>query len=152
MEETGGVARLLSSDLSPTPKHSNHQTMKPIPLILAAIFTVLAYSSNAHAYPPSKGGGSSEILSKKSDFEKLKPGERVVLVCKASNSVTLIDIKDKKQAMDLCTEGKMIHCSGCKKDFKIVWGNPSGKTGAPEYKMSIVNAKGDPCMFMAKLK
>ena len=126
--------------------------MKPIPLILAAVFTVLAYSSNAHAYPPSKGGGSSEVLSKKSDFEKLKPGDKVVIVCKASNSVTLVDIKDKNQAMNLCTEGKMIHCSGCKNDFKIVWGNPSGKTGAPGYKMSIVNSKGEPCIFMARLK
>jgi hypothetical protein len=126
--------------------------MKPIPLILAAIFTVLAFTSNAHAYPPSKGGPSSEVLSKKSDFEKLKPGERVVIVCKASDSVTLIDIKDKKQAMGLCAEGKMIHCAGCKKDFKVVWSYPIGKAGGPSYKMSIVNAKGEPCMFMARVK
>ncbi|MEI8285009.1 MAG: hypothetical protein WCG52_08445 [bacterium] len=125
--------------------------MKPIHLILAAIFIVLAFSSSANAYPPSKGG-PSEMLSKKSDFEKLKPGDKVVIVCKASNSVTLVDIKDKNQAMQLCAEGKMIHCSDCKKDFKVVWGNPSGKTGVPSYKMSIVNAKGEPCMFMARLK
>ncbi len=88
----------------------------------------------------------------KSDFEKLKPGDRVVLVCKASDSVQLIEIKDKNQAMQLCAEGKMIHCAGCRKHYKVLWGNPVGKTGGPDYKMTIVSAKGEPCMFMARLK
>lgn len=126
--------------------------MKPYLAILALLFTVLVSSSHAHALPPFKGGPSSEVLLKKSDFEKLKPGDRVVIVCKASNSVKLIDIKDKNEAMQLCAEGRMIHCGGCRKDFKVVWGNPTGKTGGPNYKMSIVNAQGEPCMFIARLK
>ena len=126
--------------------------MKPIPTILAALFTVLVFSSNAHAFPPWKGGPSSEVLSTKSDFEKLKPGERVAVVCRMSDSVSVIEVKDKNQAMNLCAEGKMIHCAGCKKDFKVVWSYPIGKTGGPSYKMSIVNAKGEPCMFMARVK
>ena len=126
--------------------------MKPFSALLAALFTVLVLSSQAHALPPFKGGPPSEVLSKKSDFEKLKPGDRVVLVCKASDSVQLIDIKDKKQAMQLCAEGKMIHCAGCHKHYKVLWRNPAGKTGGPDYKMVIVNAEGEPCMFMARLK
>lgn len=131
----------------------NHQKyMKPFSALLAALFTVLVFTSQAHALPPFKGGAPSEVLSKKSDFEKLKPGDRVVLVCKASDSVQLIDIKDKNQAMQLCAEGKMIHCAGCRKHYKVTWGNPAGKTGGPNYKMIIVNAKGETCMFMARLK
>lgn len=126
--------------------------MKPLSAFLAAIFTVLVFTSQAHALPPFKGGPSSEVLSKKSDFEKLKPGDRVVIVCKASDSVQLIDIKDKKQAIQLCTEGRMIHCGGCRNHYKVMWKNPTGKTGGPDYKMYIVNAKGEPCMFMARIK
>ena len=130
-----------------TPKN-----MKPLSVLLAALLTTLVFTSQAHALPPFKGGPSSEVLSKKSDFEKLKPGDRVVIVCKASDSVQLIDIKDKKQAIQLCTEGRMIHCGGCRKHYKVMWKNPTGKTGGPDYKMYIVNAKGEPCMFMARIK
>lgn len=113
---------------------------------------MIVFSSQAHALPPFKGGAPSEDLTTKSDFEKLKPSDRVVIVCKASNGVQLIDIKDKNQAMQLCSQGKMIHCAGCRKDYKVIWGNPSGKTGGPDYKIMIVNANGEPCMFMARLK
>ena len=75
-----------------------------------------------------------------------------MIVCKASDSVQLIDIKDKKQAIQLCTEGRMIHCGGCRKHYKVMWKNPTGKTGGPDYKMYIVNAKGEPCMFMSRIK
>jgi hypothetical protein len=128
------------------------KNMKPFSALLAALFSVLVLSSQVHALPSFKGGAPSEVLSKKSDFEKLQPGDRVVLVCKASDSVQLIDIKDKKQAMQLCAEGKMIHCAGCHKHYKVLWRNPAGKTGGPDYKMVIVNAKDEPCMFMARLK
>ena len=139
---------LFGADITfQTPKN-----MKPLSVLLAALLTTLVFTSQAHALPPFKGGPSSEVLSKKSDFEKLKPGDRVVIVCKASDSVQLIDIKDKKQAIQLCTEGRMIHCGGCRKHFKVMWKNPSGKTGGPDYKMYIVNAKGEPCMFMARIK
>ena len=125
--------------------------MKPFFALLAALFSVLVLSSQAHALPPFKGGPPAEVLLNKSDFEKLKPGDRVVLVCKASDSVQLINIKDKNQAMQLCAKGKMIHCAGCRKHYKVLWRNPAGKTGGPDYKMVIVNAKGEPCMFMARL-
>lgn len=128
------------------------KNMKPFSVLLAALFSVLVFFHQAHALPPFKGGPPSEVLLKKSDFEKLKPGDRVVLVCKASDSVQLIEIKDKKQAMQLCAEGRMIHCAGCRKHYKVLWRNPAGKTGGPDYKMTIVNDKGEPCMFMARLK
>ena len=108
--------------------------------------------SSAFALPPWKGGPALEVIEKKSDVEKLGPKSQLVLVCKASNTVTIIDIKDEKQARKLCAEGSMIECKDCHKDYKVVWKNSAGKTGSPELKMDIVNAKGESCMFLAKLK
>ncbi len=108
--------------------------------------------SSALALPPSKGGPALETIQKKSDVEKLGPKSQLVLVCKSSNTVTVIDIKDEKQAKKLCTEGAMIECKDCKKHYKVVWQSAPGKTGSPELKMDIVNAKGESCMFLARLK
>ena len=46
----------------------------------------------------------------------------------------------------------MIECKDCKKHYKVVWQSAPGKTGSPELKMDIVNAKGESCMFLARLK
>lgn len=110
------------------------------------------FMSTALALPTWKGGPPLEIIQKKSDVEKLGPKSQLVLVCKASDSVTIIDVKDEKQARKLCAEGTMIECKGCKRHFKVVWKNPTGKSGGTELKMDIVNAKGESCMFLARLK
>jgi hypothetical protein len=65
--------------------------------------------------------------------------------------VKVIDVRDTKQAMALCKEGSTIHCEVCKKKYKVTWTAP-GKSGGPlTTKLSIVNEKGEPCMFFAKL-
>lgn len=110
------------------------------------------FMSSALALPPWKGGPALETIQKKSDVEKLGPKSQLVLVCKSSNTMTIIDIKDEKQARKLCAEGAMIECKDCKKHYKVVWKNAPGKTGSPELKMDIVNAKGESCMFLARLK
>jgi hypothetical protein len=62
-----------------------------------------------------------------------------------------IDIRDAKQAMALCKEGRMVYCPVCKKKYKVTW-TPPGKSGGPlTQKLAIVNEKGEPCMFLAKL-
>ncbi len=40
----------------------------------------------------------------------------------------------------------------CRKKFKVIWNNPVGKGGGPKTVMEIVNAKGEPCMFLARIK
>ena len=126
--------------------------MKLIHTLAATALAALVFSSAAHAMPPGKGEIVYPTLTKKSDFENVKPGEKLVVVCNNSDSIMLIDIKDKKQAMDLCAQGKMIHCPKCKRDYKVTWNGPFSKGGAPTYTMSIVNEQGKPCMFVAKLK
>ena len=120
-------------------------------LIVTASISTL-FISPALALPAGKSGQPLETIQKKSDVEHLGPKPQLFLVCKASNTVTLIEIKNEKQAKELCAEGKMLECKDCKKHYKVIWKNPTGKNSGPELKMDIVNAKGESCMFLARLK
>lgn len=124
--------------------------MKTIKSILTTTVALIALSSAAFALPPGKGGPASPAMNK-GDFDGLKAGDKVALVCKASDSVTIIDIKDQKTAMELCKEGQMVHCPMCKKEYKTTLVNPTGKGAGPKTKVVIVNEKGEPCMFFAKV-
>ncbi len=95
----------------------------------------------------------TSALQTEHDFHALKGGDQVALVCKMSDSVQVIDVKDEAQAKEMCKEGTMVHCPDCKKEYKVTYGgNPSRSTGAPTKKLVMVNDKGEPCMFYAKLK
>lgn len=121
--------------------------MKTIQSIIATTFAVLALTSAAFALPPGKDGTQ---LTTKAQFAEMKAGDKVALTCKMCDTHTVIDIKDSKSAMELCKEGKTVHCPACKKDFKVTWGNPAGKTGAPSTTMTIVDENGKPCMVYTK--
>jgi hypothetical protein len=123
--------------------------MKTIRSLITALIAIFALSSVAFALPPFKTGAPLSTLTEKSQFEELKGGDKVALVCKMCDTVNVFDIKDKKHAMALCTEGRMIHCQVCKKKYKVTW--TPGKSGGPQYKLTIVDEKGKPCMFLAKL-
>jgi hypothetical protein len=132
--------------------HAEINTMKTLKSLTLAASLGAIFMSSALALPSWKGGSALEIIQKKSDVEKLEPKSQLVLVCKSSNTITIIDIKNEKQARKLCAEGTMIECKDCKKHYKVVWKNSPGKTSSPELKMDIVNAKGESCMFLARVK
>jgi len=124
--------------------------MKTIKSIITAAVALIALSSAAFALPAWKGGPATPAMTT-GDFETLKAGDKIALVCKASDSITVIDIKDQKEALELCKAGKMVHCPLCKKDYKVTLVNPTGKGAGPQSKVVVVNEKGEPCMFFAKL-
>jgi hypothetical protein len=120
-------------------------------LITIAILT-LAVAGSALALPPGKGG-SQPALKSKAEFEALQPGDQLVLVCKTSDSVQIVNIKDQKHALQLCKEGKMVHCPECKKSYKTTYvGSPNKGQQTVVRRLQIVNEKGQPCMFYARLK
>ena len=123
--------------------------MKTLKSLITACIAIFALSSVAFALPPWKTGAPLSTLTTKSQFEELKGGDKVVLVCKMCDTVNVFDIKEKKHALELCKEGRMIHCQVCKKKYKVTW--TPGKSGGPRYKLTIVDEKGKPCMFLAKL-
>lgn len=124
--------------------------MKTLKSLLTTTATLIALSSAAFALPAWKGG-PPEPAMKKSDFDGLKAGDKIALVCKVSDSVTVIDIKDEKAALELCQEGRMVHCPVCKKEYRTTWVNPTGKGPGPQTQVVIVNEKGEPCMFYARI-
>ena len=87
--------------------------MKHIKNLLLAGLALALFIPAVNAQPWSKAGTPIERIHKKAQVEKLGPGSQLVLVCKGSDSVMLIDIKDKKEAIKLCTQGRMIHCRDC---------------------------------------
>jgi hypothetical protein len=125
--------------------------MKTLKSLITACIAVFALSSAAFALPPGKEGAQLPTLTRKSQFEKLKGGDKVELVCKMCDTVKVINIRDAKQATALCKEGRMVYCPVCKKKYKVTW-TPPGKSGGPlTEKLTIVNEKGEPCMFYARL-
>ena len=48
----------------------------------------------------------------------------MVLICKMCDTVKVIDVRDTKQAMALCKEGRAVHCEVCKKKYKATSGPP----------------------------
>lgn len=127
--------------------------MKHISSLITVTLLTLAMAGSALALPPGKGG-PQESLSKKADFEALKAGDQLVLVCKSSDSIQIVEVKDEQHALQLCKDGEMVHCPICKKSYKVKQGgHPAGKggpQGVPE--IVIVNDAGEPCMFYARLK
>lgn len=125
--------------------------MKVLNTILTTL-AIAALSSAAFAQTADKGD-SRKALTSQADFEALKANDQLVLVCKTSDSIQIIDIKDEKHALQLCKDGEMAHCSECKASYKVRRiGHPARK-GAAGFKQEIVivNENGEPCMFYAKL-
>ncbi len=126
--------------------------MKTATYVLTALLAVFIIGSTAMAQPPGKGG-PRKALATQADFEALKSGDQLVLVCKTSDSIQIIDVKDEKHALQLCKDGEMVHCPECKKEYKVRrGGHPAGKGGhGVKREVVIVNEAGEPCMFYARL-
>ena len=126
--------------------------MNHIKNILLAGAALALFLPGIQAQSAFKTGNPLERITKKEHVDQLGAGSQLVLVCRGSDTATIIDIKDKKQAMELCREGRMIECPDCHKKFKVIWTNPPGKGSGPKAVMEIVNEKGEPCMFLARIK
>lgn len=126
--------------------------MKNVKSLFTIVVLAVAVAGTAFALPPGKGGPSKSLTSK-ADFEALKSGDKLVLVCKASDSMQIIEVKDQAHALQLCKDGEMVHCPECKKDYKVKHGgHPAGKGASrTSREVVIVNDAGEPCMFYAKL-
>lgn len=125
--------------------------MKFAKILFAAGFALAFALPSIHAQSP-KSGHPLETIRHPKQVESLGPGSELVIVCKASDSAVLVKIKDAKEAKKLCREGRMITCHDCRAKYRVLWRNPTGKSGGPDQVMEIVNSKGEPCMFMARLK
>ena len=63
--------------------------MKTLKTLLTTTLALVALSSAAFALPAWKGGPATPAMNK-GDFDGLKAGDKVALVCKASDSIALV--------------------------------------------------------------
>ncbi|WP_269541635.1 hypothetical protein [Cerasicoccus fimbriatus] len=121
--------------------------MKKIASVLVAFMTLA--SVTLLAGPPAGGWHKEKTLSTLDDFAALVPGDQVAQVCKKCDTVSVVDIQSKEQAMDFCEEGATIDCPSCGNASKVVRSAPPSRG---LQKIKFVDDHGEACMFMAKLE
>lgn len=118
--------------------------------IASAFIALMALTSvSLLAGPPAGGWHKEKTLSTVDDFAALVPGDQVAQVCKKCDTVSVVEIQSKDQAMAFCKEGATIDCPSCKNVAKVVRTGPPSKSSQ---KIQYVDDHGDACMFMAKLE
>jgi hypothetical protein len=125
--------------------------MKAVTSFLFAA-ALLGSLTSLEAAPPSKqtAPAAAKTLRVKADFEQIQTGEKIALVCKECDSVSVQTVANKDDVMKHCAEGQTITCPSCKTIGKVVKHGPSGKQGR-HLETVIVNQDGKECMFVAKL-
>lgn len=109
---------------------------------------LLATTVAAFALPPARR--AAPALRSAAVLSDVKAGDKLALVCKVCDTVTVLDVTSKEEAMKLCTEGEKVVCGSCEKTFTVVQHGPRGK-GGQHTETRIVNDKGEECMFVTKL-
>lgn len=122
-------------------------SMKPTKIILNVSLLLLT-AVVALAAPPAKR--TFPALRSAESLSEVKAGDHLALVCKMCDTVTVLDVTSREDAMKLCTEGEMIACGSCKETFKVVAHGPRSKSGR-HIETRIVNESGEECMFVTKL-
>ena len=118
--------------------------------LFAAAF--LGSIASLEAAPQSKqtSPAAAKTLRANADFEQVQSGDKIALVCKECDSVTVQTVASKEEMMKHCAVGETITCPSCKTVGKVVKHGPSGKQGK-HIETMIVNQDGKECMFVAKL-
>jgi len=91
-----------------------------------------------------------ETLRKQSQFEAVKPGDKIVYVCSQCQTVTEKTVATRDEVMDHCKEGATIQCPSCKATVRVVMKGPP-KNPSIVREVTYVNEKGEACFFVAKL-
>ena len=118
-------------------------------LMSVLILSALGMATLATAAPRGPSWTPQRSLSTVEDFQALKPGDTVAQVCKMCDSVSMVKIKSKEQAMAYCKEGAMIGCPSCKSKAKVTVRGPRPEN--PRRTVTYVCKNDEACMFMAKV-
>ncbi len=117
-------------------------------------FVVALVVFSAIAQPPGKGiirFRKQKPLRTVEQFESVKKGDTLGLVCLQCHSLAEMRLKDSTEAMTYCKEGSEVICPACKKTYKTVTHGPPGK-GSKHRHVMYVNDQGVPCAFMSLLE
>lgn len=122
--------------------------MKSIVRLVTCAVMLLAVST-ALAQPPGKGPQfrKQKSLQTVEDYESVKSGDTLRLVCIQCQSVSETKVDDSGEVMAYCVEGNEIICPVCEKKYKTVLRGVPGKQHAQK-KVAYVNDEGKECVFM----
>lgn len=85
-------------------------------------------------------------------ISSMKTGDRYALVCRMTDTVTIKEITDDKEAAALCHDGGSVHCNSCKKKYTIKSVGPRPDSSPESTKVTIVDADGKECMYIVPIK
>lgn len=118
-------------------------------LFSAIMFSILGIATLASAAPRGPSWTPQRTLANVEDFEALKPGDTVAQVCKVCDSVSLVEIETKAQAMEYCKDGAVLNCPSCKKKATVTVRGPRPEN--TRRTVTYVDEHGEACMFLAKV-
>lgn len=90
-----------------------------------------------------------EVLHTRAQFEQLKPGDRIVYVCRQCDGMKEILLTNADEAMGLYREGATFICPGCNDKMTVV---SSITPGVPrsDGEVRFVNERGHECLTVAR--
>lgn len=121
-------------------------------IIRTLAIAALAISTSIFSFgaPPSQRVAPALPLRTSEDFAAVKTGDKLALVCKECDTISVYTATSPEEAMEYCKEGAEITCPSCKKTFKVVRRGPRSKS-TTSTEMRIMNEHGKECVFVAKL-
>ena len=125
--------------------------MKKISNHIRLLLTTAAFGALASFAQAGPGVGYWKHAGNESQFQQMKPGEKIAYVCNECKTVSEIPITSKEQAMGYCKEGSTVTCPSCKRTTKVVIKRE--RNAAPTHtEVTYVNDKGKECAFFAVKK
>ncbi len=124
--------------------------MKSIRILIVSAL-LISSAAVGIAAPASKATYTASARRTEADFKDIKPGDRIALVCKECESITVQTVDSTKAAMELCKEGATVVCPSCQATAKVTRRGPRSKA-TPQSEIRYQNAKGEDCMFVVKLQ
>jgi DNA-directed RNA polymerase subunit RPC12/RpoP len=142
-------ARVIGGEIS-APAGAHSKTTKSMKTIAKLILVAGLIAGTAVPVLAGPGPQYWETLRKQSQFETVKPGDKVAYVCNQCQTVTEQTVQSTAETMDHCKEGATLTCPSCKMSVKVVMKGPP-KNPMITREVSYVNDKGEECFFIAKL-
>lgn len=125
--------------------------MKPTRILILSVM-LLGSAVAGFGAPASKTSYTASARRTEADFRAFKAGDKIALVCKECESVTVQTVDSPEAAMKLCKEGDSVTCSACKKTYKVFKRGPRSQNTMAETEVHYQNEKGEDCMFVVKLE
>jgi hypothetical protein len=118
-----------------------------LPRVFAVILGLIVGTATLSVYLGRAKVGES--LTTKAQFEQLRPGDRIVYVCRQCDAKRTVALASVAEALEYCREGATLSCPGCKDEMRVVLKQVPGVSGSA-VKVHYVNKKGHECLTIAK--